>query len=137
MFRYMSLILANTLRNRRSSALTMASIAIALCLMTVMAASYRALFGAPEADPQEALRLMTHHSQPRCPASNGADDSSGNGPDCIRPIGVVSPGKRPPEYVESTSNRLNILVLRKGSTSELSSAMTRETFQDLLFKPGI
>jgi putative ABC transport system permease protein len=38
---------------------------------------------------------------------------------------------------ESTGNPLNLLVLRKGSTSELSSAMTRETFQDLLFKPGI
>jgi putative ABC transport system permease protein len=38
---------------------------------------------------------------------------------------------------ESTGNRLNLLVLRKGSTSELSSAMTRETFQDLLFKPGL
>jgi putative ABC transport system permease protein len=38
---------------------------------------------------------------------------------------------------ESTGNRLNLLVLRKGSMSELSSAMTRETFQDLLFKPGI
>ena len=38
---------------------------------------------------------------------------------------------------ESTGDRLNLLVLRKGSTSELSSAMTRETFQDLMFKPGI
>ncbi len=38
---------------------------------------------------------------------------------------------------ESTGNQLNLLVLRKGSTSELSSAMTRETFQDLLYKPGI
>lgn len=38
---------------------------------------------------------------------------------------------------ESTGNQLNLLVLRKGSMSELSSAMTRETFQDLLFKPGI
>ena len=38
---------------------------------------------------------------------------------------------------ESTGNRLNLLVLRKGSMSELSSAMTRQTFQDLLFKPGI
>jgi putative ABC transport system permease protein len=38
---------------------------------------------------------------------------------------------------ESTGNHLNLLVLRKGSMSELSSAITRETFQDLLFKPGI
>ncbi len=39
--------------------------------------------------------------------------------------------------LESTGNRLNLLVLRNGATSELSSAMTRQTFQDLLFKPGI
>ena len=38
---------------------------------------------------------------------------------------------------ESTGNPQNVLVLRKGSTSELSSAMTRETYQDLLFTPGI
>ena len=37
----------------------------------------------------------------------------------------------------ATGNRLNVLVLRKGSTTELGSAMTREMFQDLLFKPGI
>jgi putative ABC transport system permease protein len=37
----------------------------------------------------------------------------------------------------ATGNPLNVLVLRKGSTSELSSAMTPEIFRDLLFKPGI
>lgn len=38
---------------------------------------------------------------------------------------------------ESTGDPLNLLVLRKGSTSELSSAMTREMFQSLMFKSGI
>jgi putative ABC transport system permease protein len=38
---------------------------------------------------------------------------------------------------ESTGDPLNLLVLRKGSASELSSAMTREMFQDMRFKPGI
>ncbi|HZU29455.1 MAG TPA: ABC transporter permease [Bryobacteraceae bacterium] len=37
----------------------------------------------------------------------------------------------------STGNPLQILVLRKGGTSELTSAITREVFQDLKFEPGI
>jgi putative ABC transport system permease protein len=37
----------------------------------------------------------------------------------------------------STGNPLNILVLRKGGTSELVSAVTREVYQQLKFKPGI
>src|SRR5262249_42345998 len=38
---------------------------------------------------------------------------------------------------ESTGDTRNVLVLRKGSTSELSSTMSRQTFQDVLFQPGI
>jgi putative ABC transport system permease protein len=38
---------------------------------------------------------------------------------------------------ESSGHPHNLLVLRKGATAELSSAMTREVFRDLLFKPGI
>jgi putative ABC transport system permease protein len=37
----------------------------------------------------------------------------------------------------STGDPLNILVLRKGGTSELVSAVTREVYQQLKFKPGI
>jgi len=37
----------------------------------------------------------------------------------------------------SSGDPLNILVLRKGSSSELSSAMTEETYRDMLFTPGI
>jgi putative ABC transport system permease protein len=69
------LIPAHVLRSPRRSALTAASIAIALCLLAVLAASYRALYGDPEAGPAEALRLMTHHkvsiTQPM-PVSYGA-----------------------------------------------------------------
>jgi len=39
-------------------------------------------------------------------------------------------------FAES-SNPLQILVMRKGSTAELSSAVTREVFQDLKSLPGI
>jgi putative ABC transport system permease protein len=41
------------------------------------------------------------------------------------------------EAFRSTANPLNVLVLRKGGTSELVSVVTREVFQDLKFKPGI
>lgn len=36
-----------------------------------------------------------------------------------------------------TGNPLQIIVLRKAATSELSSGMTRQNFQDIKFKPGI
>jgi putative ABC transport system permease protein len=61
MFRFRSFIVANALRSRRRTVLTVASIAISLCLLTVLAAMYRALFLEPEATPSEALRLVTHH----------------------------------------------------------------------------
>jgi putative ABC transport system permease protein len=38
---------------------------------------------------------------------------------------------------ESTGNPLQILILRKSATSELSSNFTRQSYQDLKFKPGI
>lgn len=38
---------------------------------------------------------------------------------------------------EASGDPLNILVMRKGSTAELSSNFTRTMFQDLKFKPGI
>ena len=59
--RFASLIMANALRNRRRTVLTAASLAVALCLMAVLAAAYQALFGEADAGPAEALRLMTHH----------------------------------------------------------------------------
>jgi putative ABC transport system permease protein len=60
MFRYLPLILKNTLRNRRRSLLTISSIAASMCLLGVLFALYRALFLSPPAPGQE-LRLVTYH----------------------------------------------------------------------------
>src|SRR5580693_6002255 len=60
MFRYVSLMFKNSLRNRRRSALTMLSIGMSLCLLGVLGALYRGLYLAPPTPGQE-LRLVTHH----------------------------------------------------------------------------
>ena len=39
--------------------------------------------------------------------------------------------------LQATGNPLNVLVLRKGSTAELTSGVSRTIFQDIKFKPGI
>ena len=58
--RYLSLILKNSLRNRRRSILTIGSVAISLCILGVLMAMYQALFlGDPT--PSQALRLITRH----------------------------------------------------------------------------
>ncbi len=51
----------NSLRNRRRSALTIASVAASLCLLGVLAAIYRVLFFGGASTPAQALRLITHH----------------------------------------------------------------------------
>ena len=61
MARYFSLILKSAMRNRRRSALTIASIAVSFCLLGVLTAMYRALFYGGDTTPAEALRLVTHH----------------------------------------------------------------------------
>jgi putative ABC transport system permease protein len=60
MFRYFPLAFKNTLRNRRRSILTIASIAVSLCLLGVLISIYHALFYG-EATPGQALRLVTRH----------------------------------------------------------------------------
>ncbi len=60
MFRYLPLILKNTVRNRRRSLLTISSIGASMCLLGVLFALYRALFLSPPAPGQE-LRLITYH----------------------------------------------------------------------------
>ncbi|MBI4860150.1 MAG: ABC transporter permease [Candidatus Riflebacteria bacterium] len=37
----------------------------------------------------------------------------------------------------ATGNPLHVLVMRKGSTSELTSSISRDAFRDIKFKPGI
>jgi putative ABC transport system permease protein len=58
---YFSMVVKNSLRSRRRTTLTIASIAISLCLLTLLLAVYRALFLAPEQTSGQALRLVTHH----------------------------------------------------------------------------
>src|SRR5215471_11379438 len=61
MLRLWSLMMASTVRNPRRSLLTVGSVAVSLCLLSVLAAAYRSLFLEPESAPAEALRLVTHH----------------------------------------------------------------------------
>ena len=61
MLRLWSLMVASTVRNPRRSLLTVGSVAVSLCLLSVLAAAYRSLFLEPESAPAEALRLVTHH----------------------------------------------------------------------------
>lgn len=58
---YLTLMMKNSLRSRRRTALTIASIAASLCLLALLLGVYRALFLAPEQTPGQALRLVSHH----------------------------------------------------------------------------
>jgi putative ABC transport system permease protein len=60
MFRFLPLILKNTLRNRRRSLLTIGSVAVSLCILGVLVAMYHAMFLA-DPTPAQALRLVTRH----------------------------------------------------------------------------
>jgi len=59
--KYLPLIVKNCLRNRRRTALTVASIAVSFCLLGFLLAMYRVLFFGTEQTPAQALRLFTHH----------------------------------------------------------------------------
>ncbi len=58
--RYFGLVLKNSLRNRRRSLLTIASIAISLCIFALLIAMYQAMFYGG-ATPAQAVRLITRH----------------------------------------------------------------------------
>src|SRR5438105_2694430 len=60
MFRYLSLIFKNSVRNRRRSFLTIASIAVSLCILGFLGAMYHVMFS-DEPTPAQALRLITRH----------------------------------------------------------------------------
>ncbi len=60
MFRHLSLIYRNSLRNRRRSLLTIVSIAASLCLLSLLLALYHSFYFT-EASPDQALRLITRH----------------------------------------------------------------------------
>ncbi|HZK80861.1 MAG TPA: hypothetical protein VFC46_07335, partial [Humisphaera sp.] len=58
MFRLAPLILRNVLRNRRRSALTLASAAVSLALLALLTALYQGFFYGEAASPSEARRLI-------------------------------------------------------------------------------
>ena len=60
MFRFLPLTFKNTLRNPRRSILTIANMAVSLCLLSVMIAMYHALFFSQQT-PGQALRLVVRH----------------------------------------------------------------------------
>lgn len=60
MFRYLSLAVKNVFRNKRRSILTIASMAVSLCLLGVLIAMYHALYYG-EPTPGQAIRLITRH----------------------------------------------------------------------------
>jgi putative ABC transport system permease protein len=60
MFRYLPLIVKNGLRNKRRSLLTIASVAISLCLLGLLGAIYHAFYFSV-ATPEQALRLVTRN----------------------------------------------------------------------------
>ena len=60
MFRYFSLAVKNIARNKRRSILTVASMAVSLCLLGVLIAMYHALYFG-EQTPGQAVRLITRH----------------------------------------------------------------------------
>jgi putative ABC transport system permease protein len=61
MFRHIDLIMRNARRNRRRSSLTLASVAVSLCLLGVLVAVYHSLFEPDDTSPAQALRLVVHH----------------------------------------------------------------------------
>lgn len=61
MFRLVSLILRNVLRNRRRTLLTLASTAVSLAVLGLLVALYQGFFFAEQTSPSEALRLITRH----------------------------------------------------------------------------
>jgi len=61
MMKYLPLILKNSLRNRKRTTLTVASIAVSFCLLGFLLAMYRVLFIGNDPTPAQALRLITHH----------------------------------------------------------------------------
>jgi len=61
MLRLVPLIFRNVLRNRRRSLLTLASTAVSLTLLAIMAAAYQGFFHGADTSPSEARRLVTRH----------------------------------------------------------------------------
>jgi putative ABC transport system permease protein len=61
MLQHIPFIARNAARNRRRSILTLASVAVSLCLLGVLMAMYWALFYPEDTSQWQALRLVVHH----------------------------------------------------------------------------
>src|SRR5579862_392079 len=61
MLQHFPFIARNAARNRRRSILTVASVAVSLCLLGVLMAMCYALFYPEDTSPSQALRLVVHH----------------------------------------------------------------------------
>src|SRR5690349_5012141 len=60
MLRYLPLLLNNCWRNRRRTILTVASMAVSMCVLGIMLAMYHAVY-MTDTTPQQALRLITRN----------------------------------------------------------------------------
>ncbi|MGA2229504.1 MAG: FtsX-like permease family protein [Tepidisphaeraceae bacterium] len=61
MLQHLPFIARNAARNRRRSILTVASVAVSLCLLGVLMGMYTFLFYPDDQSPSQALRLVVHH----------------------------------------------------------------------------
>jgi putative ABC transport system permease protein len=61
MLQHIPFIARNAARNRRRSILTLASVAVSLCLLGVLMGMYWALFYPEDTSQSQALRLVVHH----------------------------------------------------------------------------
>jgi putative ABC transport system permease protein len=61
MSKYLPLVFKNSLRNRRRTVLTVASLGVSFCLLCFLMAAYRVLFVETQPTPAQALRLYTHN----------------------------------------------------------------------------
>jgi putative ABC transport system permease protein len=74
MFKHLSMIYKSSLRNRRRSLLTVASLAVSLCLLGVLMAMYMALYYGSDSSPAQAQRLVMHHRVSLAQALPAADE---------------------------------------------------------------
>ncbi len=58
---FLPLVFKNSFRNRRRSILTVASLALSLCLLGLLMAMYEALFYGPDPTPAQAVRLVVRN----------------------------------------------------------------------------
>jgi putative ABC transport system permease protein len=86
-FRYFSLAFKNSLRNPRRSILTIASMAVSLCLLGVLMAMYHALF-LKDQTPGQAMRLVTRNKVSLAQAIPISDENKIRGVPGVKQVSV-------------------------------------------------